>query len=62
MTVNTVDLDKLDALRGQSDIPESKMGVSLDERKFAIITFSDQKHADVFQKAIQKAIVLCKAQ
>jgi hypothetical protein len=62
MTVHTVDLDKVHALRGQTHVTETQMGLSLDERKFAIITFSDQEHADVFQKAIKKAIVLCKAQ
>jgi hypothetical protein len=62
MTVNTIDLDKVHALRGQTDITENQMGLSIDERKGAIVTFSDQQHADVFQKAIQKAIVLCKAQ
>jgi hypothetical protein len=62
MTVHTVDLDKIDALPALTHATESQMGVSLDERKSAIIIFSDQRHADVFRKAIQKAIVLCKAQ
>ena len=62
MTVHTVDLDKVQALRGQAHVTETQMGLSLDERKFVIIAFSDQEHADAFQKAIQKAIVLCKAQ
>jgi hypothetical protein len=41
MTVHTVDLDKIHALRGQTHVTETQMGLSLDERKFAIITFSD---------------------
>jgi hypothetical protein len=62
MTVHTVDLDKMEALGGHTHTSESHMGVSHNERKFAIITFSDQEHAGAFQKAILKAIVLCKAQ
>lgn len=62
MTVHTVDLKKVNALSDQAHVTESQMGLSLDQRKYAIILFSDQQHADAFQKAIQKAIVLCKAQ
>jgi len=62
LTVHAVDLDKVHALRGKTDITEDQMGLFIDMRKGAIITFSDQQHADAFQKAIQKAIVLCKAQ
>jgi hypothetical protein len=62
VTVNNVDLDKVHALHGRTDVTESDMGLSIDERKYAIIAFSDQQHADAFQKAVQKAIVLCKAQ
>jgi len=61
MIVHTIDPDKVHALRGQTHVSEKEMGLSMDERKFAIITFTDQEHADVFQKAIQKAIVVCKA-
>ena len=62
MTVHTVDLDKINALSDKNHITESQMGLSIDQRKFALILFSDQQHADAFQKAVQKAIVLCKAQ
>jgi hypothetical protein len=62
LTVHAVDLDKVHALRGKTNITEDQMGLFIDLRKGAMITFSDQQHADVFQKAIQKAIVLCKAQ
>lgn len=61
MTVHAVDLDKVHALRGKRGT-ESDMGLSIDERKFVIIPFQDQAHADVFNKAILRAIVLCKAQ
>jgi hypothetical protein len=62
MTVHTVDLDKVDALRGERNVPDSQLGLTVDTRKSATVAFSDQQHADAFQKAIQKAIVLCKAQ
>jgi hypothetical protein len=62
ITVHSVDLDKVHALRGQTHVTETQMGLSLDERKFVVITFSDQEHAEAFQKAIKKATVLCKAQ
>ena len=62
MTVNNVDLDKVHALEGQTHLTDSQLGVGIDERKYAILIFKDQEHADVFQKAIQKAIVICKAQ
>lgn len=62
VTVNAVDLDKVNALRGKTNVTEDQMGLFVDLRKGAMITFADQRHADVFQKAIQKAIVLCKAQ
>lgn len=62
LTVHAVDLDKVHALRGKTNVTEDQMGLFVDLRKGAMITFSDQQHADVFQKAIQKAIVLCKAQ
>jgi hypothetical protein len=62
MTVNTVDLKKVRALEGQTHLTDSQLGIGIDERKYAILIFKDQEHADVFYKAIQKAIVLCKAQ
>lgn len=62
MMVHTVDLKKMDHLHGTAHATENQMGVSMDQRKFAIILFSDQQHADAFARAIQKAIVLCKAQ
>jgi hypothetical protein len=62
MTVNTVDLDKIKALDGQREITESQMGLTIDRRKAAFFLFIDQEHADAFEKAIKKAIVVCKAQ
>ena len=62
MTLESVDLAKVDALRGQTKITESQWGLSIDQSKMVMIPFSDQQHADAFQKAIQKAIILCKAQ
>lgn len=62
MTVYTVDLDKVKAMSGQTHVPESQMGITIDERRGATLLFKDQAHADAFQKAIQKAIVVCKAQ
>lgn len=61
VTVNTVDPDKVHALHGRTDVKENEMGLSIDQRKYAIVTFTDQEHADVFAKAIQKAIVVCKS-
>jgi len=62
MTVNTIDPEKVHALRGQTHVTDAQMGLSIDERKYALLLFADQQHADAFQKAIQKAIVVCKAQ
>jgi hypothetical protein len=62
MKVHVVDFDKVQALRGQTKVTENQMGVTLTERKFAFVLFSDQQHAEVFEKALQKAIVVCKAQ
>jgi hypothetical protein len=62
LNTHGLNIDKVHALRGKTDITEDQMGLFIDMRKGAIITFSDQQHADAFQKAIQKAIVLCKAQ
>jgi hypothetical protein len=62
MTVNTIDPDKVHALRGQTHVTDAQMGLSIDDRKYAFLLFADQQHADAFQKAIQKAIVVCKAQ
>ena len=61
LVVHTVDLDKVATQQSRSKT-ESGMGVTLDERKFAILLFSDQEHADVFSKALQKAIVVCKSE
>lgn len=62
VVVHAVDLDKVNALHGQTNVSEEQLGWSMDERKYAVITFQDQQHADAFAKAVQKAIVLCKAQ
>lgn len=62
MTVNTIDLDLVEKLHGRNSVTEKQMGLSIDERKFAFIQFVDQQHADIFQKAIQKTIILCKGQ
>ena len=62
LTVHTVDLEKINTLPDKAHATESQMGLSIDQRKYAIVLFSDQQHADAFQKAVQKAIVLCKAQ
>jgi hypothetical protein len=62
MTLQTIDLSKAHALSGQKNITWTDLGFAVVERKLAFIPFSDQQHADAFQKAIQKAIVLCKAQ
>ncbi len=61
MTLNRVDLAKIEAWTGPT-IPESQMGITVDARKAAFILFEDQQHADAFEKAIKKAIVVCKAQ
>jgi hypothetical protein len=62
ITVHQVNLEKLASLRGQPNVPEEKLGLNIDQKQSVFILFSDQQHADYFQKAIQKAIVLCKAQ
>ena len=62
MTVYTVDLKKLKALPEGKTVTESQMGVTLDSKRSVIILFSDKGHADAFDKAIKKAIVVCKAQ
>jgi hypothetical protein len=62
MTVHQLDLEKLKALQGETKIPEDKFQFTVKEVGVALIEFSDEQHADYFQKAIQKAIVLCKAQ
>jgi hypothetical protein len=62
MVVHAVDLDKVEALHGQKNVSESQLGWSMEDRKYAIITFTDQLRADAFAKAVQKAIILCKAQ
>ena len=61
MMLHRVDLDKINAWNGRTTIPESQMGVTMDARKAAFILFEDQEHADAFEKAIKKAIVVCKA-
>lgn len=66
MTVWTVDLTKLKALQGQTHLTasqlDSELGITIEGRRGEFIVFSDKQHADAFQKAIQKAIVVCKAQ
>jgi hypothetical protein len=62
ITVHQVDLDKLASMRGQTKVTEDKMGLNIDQKQAVFILFSDQQHADYFQKAIEKAIILCKAQ
>ena len=61
MTFVSVDSDKVHSLHGMTGTA-SEMGLSMNQGRLAMIPFSDQQHADAFQKAIQKAIVLCKAQ
>lgn len=62
ITVETVDLKKLNALNGKENVPESQMGITLDQKKAVMILFTDKEHADAFEKALKKAIVICKAQ
>ena len=62
ITVHQVDLEKLGSLHGQTNVPEERLGLNIDQKQVVFILFSDQQHADYFQKAVQKAIVLCKAQ
>ncbi len=61
MTLDKIDLDKLKALEGQTDIRESQLGLTVETRPAALILFKDQEHADAFEKAIKKAIIVCKA-
>ena len=61
MNVLTVDPDKVHALRGKTGT-EADMGLTLDQQKLVIVLFQDQAHADAFYKAIERAIILCKAQ
>ncbi len=61
MTVVSVELDKVHSLHGEIGTA-GEMGLSMDQRRLAVIPFSDQQHADAFQKAVQKAITLCKVQ
>lgn len=62
MIVHAIDLDRVHALKGRKDVKESDMGLYMDQRRMVILTFSDQQHADVFYRAVQKAAVICKAQ
>ena len=61
MMLHRVNLDKIKPLEGRTDIRESQMGITMDSSKAAFILFEDQEHADAFEKAIKKAIVVCKA-
>lgn len=62
ITIETVDLKKLDEIPNRAEVSESEMGTSRDQKQLATILFVDKEHADSFQKALQKAIVICKAQ
>ncbi len=61
MLVQTIDPEKMDALKGQV-VTDRQMGLTLGQSKVAFMLFTDQQHADAFERAIRKAIVLCKAQ
>ena len=61
MIDHEIDLDKIKALEGRTDIRESELGLTIHSHKSAFILFQDQEHADAFEKAIKKAIVVCKA-
>ena len=60
ITVHQVNLEKLASLRGEKNISEEKMGLNIDQKRAVFILFLDQQHADYFQKALAKAIILCK--
>jgi len=57
-----VDLKKLEAISAKGGVTEAQMGVTVAESKGATILFLDKEHADAFEKAVKKAIVVCRAQ
>lgn len=60
--VHAVNLDKLASLSRTSNLSESAMGATIEQRPSVFISFSDKDRADKFVNALKKAIIACKAQ
>jgi hypothetical protein len=62
ITVYAVDFDKLKDLQQKTQVTEDTLISKVEQRMAVIVPFSNKDQAEAFKNALQKAIVVCKAQ
>ena len=62
ITVYAVDLDKMRDVQQETHVTEDSLISKVEQRMAVIVTFSNKDQAEAFKSALQKAIVVCKAQ
>jgi|ERR1039458_5555974 hypothetical protein len=62
ITVYAVDFDKLKDHQQKNQVTEDSLISKVEQRMAVIVTFTNKDQAEAFKNALQKAIIVCKAQ